>query len=176
MFHWKCFCCFFFSLQLLNPGCLNVKKVAVIYQQALTQFLSKRNSPLTCSMFHDLFKRFPVSAAGCVLCCLLLAPKNDYNSRESRERNFSALLQTSEITVQFPWIFTCSDSVFIATLQEARILFMVWTGILHAESRRTASSLKHSLRSSNVLPVFKTTWMSKVCTKAEQVTLFEEPV
>lgn len=53
----------FFSLQLLNPGCLNVKRVAVIYQQALTQFLSKRNSPLTCSMFHDLFQRFPVSAA-----------------------------------------------------------------------------------------------------------------
>ncbi|XP_063258483.1 myb-binding protein 1A [Prinia subflava] len=46
--------------QLLNPGCLNVKRVAVIYQQALTQFLSKRNSPLTCSMFHDLFKRFPI--------------------------------------------------------------------------------------------------------------------
>ncbi|XP_031985642.1 myb-binding protein 1A isoform X1 [Corvus moneduloides] len=48
------------ACQLLNPGCLNVKKVAVIYQQALTQFLSKRNSPLTCSMFHDLFKRFPI--------------------------------------------------------------------------------------------------------------------
>ncbi|NXC05901.1 MBB1A protein, partial [Orthonyx spaldingii] len=48
------------ACQLLNPGCLNVKKVAVVYQQALTQFLSKRNSPLTCSMFHDLFKRFPV--------------------------------------------------------------------------------------------------------------------
>ncbi|NWT26354.1 MBB1A protein, partial [Cardinalis cardinalis] len=48
------------ACQLLNPGCLNVKKVAAVYQQALTQFLSKRNSPLTCSMFHDLFKRFPV--------------------------------------------------------------------------------------------------------------------
>ncbi|XP_036251217.1 myb-binding protein 1A [Molothrus ater] len=48
------------ACQLLNPGCLNVKKVAAIYQQALTQFLSKRNSPLTCSMFHDLFKRFPI--------------------------------------------------------------------------------------------------------------------
>ncbi|XP_015502293.1 myb-binding protein 1A [Parus major] len=46
--------------QHLDPGCLNVKEVAVIYQQALTQFLSKRNSPLTCSMFHDLFKRFPI--------------------------------------------------------------------------------------------------------------------
>ncbi|NXH46651.1 MBB1A protein, partial [Dicaeum eximium] len=48
------------ACQLLNPGCLNVQKVADVYQQALTQFLSKRNSPLTCSMFHDLFKRFPV--------------------------------------------------------------------------------------------------------------------
>nr|XP_005494244.3 myb-binding protein 1A [Zonotrichia albicollis] len=48
------------ACQLLNPGCLNVKKVAAVYQQALTQFLSKRNSPLTFSMFHDLFKRFPI--------------------------------------------------------------------------------------------------------------------
>ncbi|XP_056362762.1 myb-binding protein 1A [Oenanthe melanoleuca] len=48
------------ACQLLNPGCLDVEKVAVIYQQALTQFLSKRNSPLTLSMFHDLFKRFPI--------------------------------------------------------------------------------------------------------------------
>ncbi|NWS30787.1 MBB1A protein, partial [Polioptila caerulea] len=46
--------------QLLNPGCLNVKKVAAIYREALTHFLSKRNSPLTFSMFYDLFKRFPV--------------------------------------------------------------------------------------------------------------------
>ncbi|XP_032563623.1 myb-binding protein 1A [Chiroxiphia lanceolata] len=46
--------------QLLNPGCLDVMRVAVTYRQALTQFLSKRNSPLTCSMFHDLFKRFPI--------------------------------------------------------------------------------------------------------------------
>ncbi|NXP22956.1 MBB1A protein, partial [Scytalopus superciliaris] len=46
--------------QLLNPGCLDVKRVAVTYRQALTHFFSKRNSPLTCSMFHDLFKRFPV--------------------------------------------------------------------------------------------------------------------
>lgn len=61
----------FSSLQLLNPGCLNVKKVAAVYQQALTQFLSKRNSPLTCSMFHDLFKRFPVSADGSVVFCWL---------------------------------------------------------------------------------------------------------
>ncbi|NXF83642.1 MBB1A protein, partial [Sclerurus mexicanus] len=48
------------ACQLLNPGCLDVKRVAVTYRQALTQFFSKRNSPLTCSMFHDLFKRFPV--------------------------------------------------------------------------------------------------------------------
>ncbi|NXS07802.1 MBB1A protein, partial [Neodrepanis coruscans] len=48
------------ACQLLNPGLLDVKRVAAIYRQALTQFFSKRNSPLTCSMFHDLFKRFPV--------------------------------------------------------------------------------------------------------------------
>ncbi|NXO79546.1 MBB1A protein, partial [Sitta europaea] len=48
------------ACQLLNPGCLNVEKVVAIYQQALAQFLSKRNSPLTFSMFYDLFRRFPV--------------------------------------------------------------------------------------------------------------------
>lgn len=129
----------FFPLQLLNPGCLDVKRVAVIYQQALTQFLSKRNSPLTCSMFHDLFKRFPVSAA--VLCCLLLPPKNDYNSGESRERNFPALLQTFEIAVRISLDFhllRLLNSGFIGTLQEVRILFMVCNGILHAGEQQAA--------------------------------------
>ncbi|XP_051491676.1 myb-binding protein 1A isoform X1 [Apus apus] len=48
------------AAQLLSTGCLDVEKVAGIYRQALTQFLTKRNSALTCSMFHDLFKRFPI--------------------------------------------------------------------------------------------------------------------
>uniref|UniRef100_A0A803Y571 MYB binding protein 1a n=1 Tax=Meleagris gallopavo TaxID=9103 RepID=A0A803Y571_MELGA len=42
-----CFCCL--------TGCLDVERVTLIYQQALTQFLSKRNSALTSSMFLDLF-------------------------------------------------------------------------------------------------------------------------
>ncbi|XP_071620947.1 myb-binding protein 1A isoform X2 [Heliangelus exortis] len=46
--------------QLLSTGCLDLERVTGIYQQALTQFLTKRNSALTCSMFHDLFKRFPI--------------------------------------------------------------------------------------------------------------------
>ncbi|NWR84785.1 MBB1A protein, partial [Furnarius figulus] len=48
------------ACQLLNPGCLDVKRVTVTYREALNEFFSKRNSPLTCSMFHDLFRRFPV--------------------------------------------------------------------------------------------------------------------
>uniref|UniRef100_A0A803YD15 MYB binding protein 1a n=1 Tax=Meleagris gallopavo TaxID=9103 RepID=A0A803YD15_MELGA len=40
--------------------CLDVERVTLIYQQALTQFLSKRNSALTSSMFLDLFTRFPI--------------------------------------------------------------------------------------------------------------------
>uniref|UniRef100_A0A8C0BSY9 MYB binding protein 1a n=1 Tax=Buteo japonicus TaxID=224669 RepID=A0A8C0BSY9_9AVES len=40
--------------------CLDMERVTVIYQQALTQFLTKRNSALTSSMFYDLFRRFPV--------------------------------------------------------------------------------------------------------------------
>ncbi|NXF29655.1 MBB1A protein, partial [Nyctibius bracteatus] len=46
--------------QLLSTGCLDVERVAAVYQQALTQFLTKRNSALTSSMFNDLFSRFPV--------------------------------------------------------------------------------------------------------------------
>ncbi|KAM8797342.1 myb-binding protein 1A [Eudromia elegans] len=46
--------------QLLSTGSLDMDRVTVIYQQALTQFLSKRNSALTASMFLDLFSRFPI--------------------------------------------------------------------------------------------------------------------
>lgn len=87
-----------------------MERVTVIYQQALTQFLTKRNSALTSSMFHDLFRRFPVSVADCVVCCVLVAPKYNCNSGESRERNFSALFQAFKTAVRFPRIFTCSDS------------------------------------------------------------------
>uniref|UniRef100_A0A8B9ENQ5 MYB binding protein 1a n=1 Tax=Anser cygnoides TaxID=8845 RepID=A0A8B9ENQ5_ANSCY len=57
-------------LPVLSTGCLDVERVTAIYQQALTQFLTKRNSALTSSMFLDLFTRFPVSVA----VCLLVAP------------------------------------------------------------------------------------------------------
>uniref|UniRef100_A0A8B9FDM5 MYB binding protein 1a n=1 Tax=Amazona collaria TaxID=241587 RepID=A0A8B9FDM5_9PSIT len=46
--------------QLLSTGCLDVERVTAVYQQALTRFLTKRNSALTSSMFHDLFRRFPI--------------------------------------------------------------------------------------------------------------------
>ncbi|NXW62873.1 MBB1A protein, partial [Eurystomus gularis] len=46
--------------QVLSTGCLNVERVTAIYRQALTQFLAKRKSALTASMFDDLFRRFPV--------------------------------------------------------------------------------------------------------------------
>ncbi|XP_062448824.1 myb-binding protein 1A [Rhea pennata] len=48
------------ACQILSTGSLDVDRVTVIYQEALTQFLSKRNSALTASMFLDLFSRFPI--------------------------------------------------------------------------------------------------------------------
>ncbi|XP_010189976.1 PREDICTED: myb-binding protein 1A, partial [Mesitornis unicolor] len=48
------------AFQLMSTGCLDMKRVTEIYQQALTQLLTKRNSALTISMFHDLFRRFPI--------------------------------------------------------------------------------------------------------------------
>ncbi|KAM6242620.1 myb-binding protein 1A [Porphyrio hochstetteri] len=46
--------------QVLSTGCLDMERVTAVYQQALTHFLTKRNSSLTSSMFHDLFRRFPI--------------------------------------------------------------------------------------------------------------------
>ncbi|XP_068766551.1 myb-binding protein 1A [Struthio camelus] len=48
------------ACQLLSTGSLDVDRVTVIYQEALTQFLTRRNSALTASMFLDLFSRFPI--------------------------------------------------------------------------------------------------------------------
>ncbi|NXP43989.1 MBB1A protein, partial [Heliornis fulica] len=48
------------ACQHLSTGCLDMERVTAVYQQALTHFLTKRNSALTSSMFHDLFRRFPV--------------------------------------------------------------------------------------------------------------------
>ncbi|XP_068010581.1 myb-binding protein 1A [Melanerpes formicivorus] len=48
------------ACQLVSTGCLNMERVTEIYQQALTQFFTKRKSALTGAMFHDLFRRFPI--------------------------------------------------------------------------------------------------------------------
>uniref|UniRef100_A0A8C3CUT2 MYB binding protein 1a n=1 Tax=Cairina moschata TaxID=8855 RepID=A0A8C3CUT2_CAIMO len=48
------------ACQLSSTGCLDVERVTAVYQEALTQFLTKRNSALTSSMFLDLFTRFPI--------------------------------------------------------------------------------------------------------------------
>lgn len=87
-----------------------MERVTVIYRQALTQLLTQRKSALTSSMFHDLFRRFPVSVAGCVVCCLLVLTKYGCNSGGIRERNFSTLLQAFKTALRFPRFFSCSDS------------------------------------------------------------------
>ncbi|XP_027301758.3 myb-binding protein 1A [Anas platyrhynchos] len=48
------------ACQVSSTGCLDVERVTAVYQEALTQFLTKRNSALTSSMFLDLFTRFPI--------------------------------------------------------------------------------------------------------------------
>ncbi|KGL93332.1 Myb-binding protein 1A-like, partial [Charadrius vociferus] len=48
------------ACQLLSTGCLDMERVTVIYRQALTQLLTQRKNALTSSMFHDLFRRFPI--------------------------------------------------------------------------------------------------------------------
>ncbi|XP_063809786.1 myb-binding protein 1A [Pseudophryne corroboree] len=40
-------------------GCLDLHRVTLLYQEALREFMTKRNSPFTAAMFLDLFNRFP---------------------------------------------------------------------------------------------------------------------
>ncbi len=42
-----------------GSGCLDLARVTQLYSEALTGFLSKRKSPLTATMFVDLFTRHP---------------------------------------------------------------------------------------------------------------------
>ncbi|XP_053864584.1 myb-binding protein 1A [Malaclemys terrapin pileata] len=47
--------------QLSGTGILDLKRVTMVYQEALSGFLTRRKSALTGSMFLDLFNRFPVT-------------------------------------------------------------------------------------------------------------------
>ncbi|XP_078003828.1 myb-binding protein 1A isoform X2 [Phascolarctos cinereus] len=46
--------------QAEGSSCLDLARVTQLYTEALTGFLSKRNSPLTAAMFVDLFTRHPM--------------------------------------------------------------------------------------------------------------------
>ncbi|XP_056412387.1 myb-binding protein 1A [Hyla sarda] len=47
------------SIQADCLGCLSLQRVIKLYEEALQGFMTKRNSPLTSTMFLDLFTRFP---------------------------------------------------------------------------------------------------------------------
>nr|XP_014352918.1 PREDICTED: myb-binding protein 1A [Latimeria chalumnae] len=46
--------------QSATLGSLDINKVTAVYQEALTEFMTKRKSALTGAMFIDLFNRFPI--------------------------------------------------------------------------------------------------------------------
>ncbi|KAM9117520.1 myb-binding protein 1A [Pangshura tecta] len=46
--------------QLSGTGILDLKRVTMVYQEALSGFMTRRKSALTGSMFLDLFNRFPI--------------------------------------------------------------------------------------------------------------------
>ncbi|XP_042298459.1 myb-binding protein 1A [Sceloporus undulatus] len=48
------------AAQHLPVGCLDLERVTAVYKEALNLFLTKRKSPLTGSMFLDLFERHPI--------------------------------------------------------------------------------------------------------------------
>lgn len=114
-----------------------MERVTAIYQRALTHFFTKRKSALTGAMFHDLFRRFPVSGADCGTHCLLWLQSAAVILRKTGRETLLPLLWAFQSAVRFPRIFACSSlltpHVLVAALQKARNSFVVWIGMLGEE-------------------------------------------
>ncbi|KAM7033257.1 myb-binding protein 1A [Acridotheres tristis] len=129
------------ACQLLNPGCLNVQQVAAIYREALTQFLSKRNSPLTFSMFHDLFKRFPI------MCKPLVDTLVEFITAAARQHQQAMaclLLHRVLLLHELKFFFTEEEWEELITRsisQVAECLKTLGKPIMKAEKEKVAKSL-----------------------------------
>uniref|UniRef100_A0A663MN31 MYB binding protein 1a n=2 Tax=Athene cunicularia TaxID=194338 RepID=A0A663MN31_ATHCN len=130
------------ACQLLSTGCLDMKRVTVIYQQALTQFLTKRNSALTSSMFHDLFKRFPIM---CKPLVDILVKSITVGARQHQQAQACLLLQKVLLLRELKLLMTeeeWEELIRECISQVAESLKMVGKCIVKADKEKVARSLE----------------------------------
>ncbi|XP_074701254.1 myb-binding protein 1A [Strix aluco] len=130
------------ACQLLSTGCLDMKRVTVIYQQALTQFLTKRNSALTSSMFHDLFKRFPIM---CKPLVDILVKSITAGARQHQQAQACLLLQKVLLLRELKLLMTeeeWEELIRESISQVTESLKMVGKCIVKADKEKVAKSLE----------------------------------
>ncbi|XP_009317587.1 PREDICTED: myb-binding protein 1A [Pygoscelis adeliae] len=130
------------ACQLLSTGCLDMERVTVIYQQALTQFLTKRNSALTSSMFHDLFRRFPIM---CKPLVDILVKSITAGARQHQQAQACLLLQKVLLLRELKLFMTeeeWEELIRESISQVTESLKMVGKCILKAEKEKVAKSLE----------------------------------
>ncbi|XP_010143035.1 PREDICTED: myb-binding protein 1A, partial [Buceros rhinoceros silvestris] len=130
------------ACQLLSTGCLNVERVTVIYQQALAQFFTKRNSALTASMFHDLFRRFPIM---CKPLVDTLVKSITAGARQHQQAQACLLLQKVLLLRELKLFVTeeeWEELIRESISQVTESLKMVGKCILKAEKEKVAKILE----------------------------------
>ncbi|XP_009708664.1 PREDICTED: myb-binding protein 1A, partial [Cariama cristata] len=130
------------ACQLFSTGCLDMERVTVIYQQALTQFLTKRNSALTSSMFHDLFKRFPIV---CKPLVDTLLKSITAGARQHQQAQACLLLQKVLLLRELKLFMTeeeWEELIRESISQVTQTLKMVGKCILKADKEKVARSLE----------------------------------
>nr|XP_056721083.1 myb-binding protein 1A [Euleptes europaea] len=85
-------------LQASVVGSLDLERVTTVYRDALNLFLTKRNSPLTGSMFLDLFERHPIM---CKQLIDTVAKSITAGARQHQQAQACMLLQKALQTRQF---------------------------------------------------------------------------
>ncbi|XP_074969240.1 myb-binding protein 1A [Phalacrocorax aristotelis] len=130
------------ACQASSTGCLDMERVTVIYQQALTQFLTKRNSALTSSMFHDLFTRFPIM---CKPLVDILVKSITAGARQHQQAQACLLLQKVLLLRELKPFMTeeeWEELIRESISQVTESLKMVGKCILKAEKEKAAKSLE----------------------------------
>ncbi|XP_010162444.1 myb-binding protein 1A, partial [Antrostomus carolinensis] len=130
------------ACQLLSTGCLDLERVALIYQQALTQFLTKRNSALTSSMFHDLFRRFPIM---CKPLVDTLVKSITAGARQHQQAQACLLLQKVLLLRELKLFMTeeeWEELIRESISQVTQSLKMVGKSILKADKEKIAKNLE----------------------------------
>ncbi|KAM6402914.1 myb-binding protein 1A [Rhynochetos jubatus] len=128
--------------QLLSTGCLDMERVTAVYQQALTQFLTKRNSPLTSSMFQDLFSRFPIM---CKPLVDTLVKFITAGARQHQQAQACLLLQKVLLLRELKLFMTeeeWEELIRESISQVTKSLKMVDKCILKAEKEKVAKNLE----------------------------------